>query len=71
MKLKKVEAIKRVVENNDGQATLQEIYANAKKYKKDVETAADWKAGFRGVLYRDVRNGKTFKKIHEATYGLM
>ncbi len=70
MKLAKVEAIKKVMEKNDGQATLQEIYANARKYKMDVEKSVDWKAGLRGALYREVRNGRTFKKIHEATYGL-
>ncbi len=67
----KVEAIKKVMEANDGKATLSEIYAKAKRYKKDVEQAADWKAGLRGVLYREVRAGKTFKKIQEAEYGLI
>ena len=67
----KVEAIKKVMKANGGNATLPEIYQQAKKYKKDVDQSADWKAGLRGVLYREVRNGKTFYKVHEATYGLM
>ncbi|MEM0989691.1 MAG: hypothetical protein AAGK00_12470 [Pseudomonadota bacterium] len=59
------------MEKNGGKATLSQIYAQAKKYKKDVDQAADWKAGLRGVLYREVRAGKTFKKIHDAEYGLI
>jgi len=56
---------------NGGSATLRQIYAEAKKYKSDVDSAADWKAGLRGVLYREVRAEKTFKKLHEATYALV
>lgn len=67
----KVQAIKEVMRANGGQATLAEIYKNIKKYKDDVDRAEDWKAGVRGVLYREVRADKTFKKVTEATYGLI
>jgi len=68
----KVEAIKLVMRDHGGQATLTQIYNETKKYKKDVDQSEDnWKAGLRGVLYREVRNNKTFKKVHEATYGLI
>ena len=67
----KVQAIKKVMEKNGGKATLGQIYAQAKKFKKDVEQAADWKAGLRGVLYREVRAGKNFKKVQNAKYGLI
>ena len=66
----KVEAIKKVMKANGGTATLALSYKQVKRFKKDVDQAADWKAGLRGVLYREVRNHKTFKKVHEATYGL-
>jgi predicted nucleotide-binding protein (sugar kinase/HSP70/actin superfamily) len=66
----KVEAIRKVMEANGGTATLSQIYKQVKKYKEDIDQAADWKAGLRGVLYREVRNNKTFKKVHESTYGL-
>lgn len=67
----KVEAIKKVMEANGGSATLKQIYAQAKKYKPDIDQARDWKAGLRGVLYREVRNNRTFKKEHEATYAIL
>ena len=67
----KVEAIRKVMEANGGQATLAQIYKKAKKYKKDVDHADDWKAGLRSVLYREVRNNKNFKKVHDAEYGLI
>ncbi len=67
----KVQAIEKVMKANGGKATLAEIYKQAKRYKKDIDKAADWKAGLRGVLYREVRAGKTFKKIQEAEYGLI
>lgn len=67
----KVEAIRKVLEANGGQGTLQTIYSEAKKYKEDVDRAKDWKAGLRGVLYREVRNGRNFKKVSNGLYGLM
>lgn len=67
----KVEAIKKVMSANGGKATLQQIYQQAKRYKKDIDQANDWKAGLRGVLYREVRNNRTFRKIHDAEYGLI
>ena len=71
MNMTKVEAIKKVMEAHEGKATLSQIYNETKRYKKDVDQADDWKAGLRGVLYREVRNGRNFKKVDEATYGLV
>jgi hypothetical protein len=67
----KIEAIKKVMQANNGSATLQEIYTQTKKYKRDVDKSGDWKAGLRGVLYREVRNGRRFKKLQDAHYGLI
>jgi hypothetical protein len=66
----KVQAIVKVMQENGGQATLQEIYQRAGRYYKGVKASADWQAGLRGVLYREVSKGRTFKKISEATYAL-
>jgi hypothetical protein len=66
----KVEAIVQVMKKNGGSATLQEIYQNAGKYYKGVKSSVNWQAGLRGVLYRELRQGKTFKKIDGATYAL-
>ena len=80
----KVDAIKRVMEDNGGKATLQQIYEQAGRYYPDVDRAKDWKAGLSGVLYREIRNQPsrrsasassrrlgTFEKIDKATYGLI
>ena len=67
----KVDAIKKVMQENGGQATLQEIYQKAGRYYKGVKASEDWQAGLRGVLYREIRNGKTFKKVGEAAYALI
>jgi len=66
----KVQAIVKVMQDNGGRATLQEIYQRAGHYYKGVKAAQDWQAGLRGVLYREVRLGRTFTKIGEATYAL-
>ena len=66
----KVQAIVKVIEFNGGTATLQEIYQRAGRYYKGVKAAEDWQAGLRGVLYREIRNGRTFTKLGAATYGL-
>jgi hypothetical protein len=58
------------MQDNGGKATLQEIYQRAGRYYKGVKASVDWQAGLRGVLYREVSNGKTFKKLTEATYAL-
>ena len=71
MDMTKVEAIKEVMNANGGAATLNQIYNEAKKYKSDIDKANEWKAGLRGVLYREVRANQTFRKIHEATYSLI
>ena len=67
----KVEAIRRVMKTHGGKATLSQLYKGVKKYKRDVDRAEDWKSGLRGVLYREVRNSRNFKKIHDAEYGLI
>ncbi len=67
----KVEAIEKVMIENGGTATLQDIYQQAGKYYPNVDASKEWKAGLRGVLYRQIRKGRTFRKIDKATYGLL
>jgi len=67
----KVQAIVKVMQENGGQATLQEIYQKASRYYKGVKAADDWQAGLRGVLYREIRNGRTFKRVGIGTYALI
>lgn len=66
----KVEAIAKVMEDNGGTATLSQIYDNITKYYPTAKDSKDWKAGLRGVLYREIRNNKRFKKIGLSIYAL-
>lgn len=66
----KVQAIVKVIQANGGQANLQTIYQQIGRYYKGAKASTEWSAGIRGVMYREIRNGKTFKKIDDATYGL-
>lgn len=65
----KVEAIKRVLEDNNGVAVWSIIYNQIEKYYPEVKRQKDWKAGVRGVLYRDV--GKNFKMLEEGIVALI
>ena len=66
----KVEAIKKVLEDNNGTATLAEIYNNIEKYYPEAKSSEQWEAGIRGVLYREIREKKGFKKIGLSIYAL-
>ena len=62
----KVEAIERVMNDYGGIATLNIIYSDIEKYYPNAKASAEWQAGIRGVLYRDIN--KRFKKLDTATY---
>lgn len=64
----KVEAIKKVLEDNGGSGTLEIIYKNIEKYYPDAKKPDKWDAGIRGVLYRAI--GKDFKKIGLGVFAL-
>lgn len=66
----KVEAIKKVLDDNSGIATWEIIYNEIEKYYPEAKASAEWQAGIRGVLYREIKNRRNFKKIDEATYSL-
>ena len=66
----KVEAIKKVLEVNGGTASLTDIYNNIEKYYPTAKSSEQWEAGIRGVLYREIRNKKLFKKIGLSIYAL-
>lgn len=65
----KVEAIKKVLEDNDGIAVWNIIYNQLEKYYPKIKRQKDWKAGVRGVLYRDL--GKKFKMLDEGIISLI
>lgn len=66
----KVEAIQKVMEDNNGSASLDVIYQNIDKYYPTAKDSNEWEAGIRGVLYREIRNNKRFKKIGLSIYAL-
>lgn len=65
----KVDAIKKVLEDNDGIAVWNIIYNQLEKYYPEIKKQKDWKAGVRGVLYRDL--GKNFKMVDEGVIALL
>lgn len=65
----KVEAIKKVLEDNGGVAIWRIIYNQIEKYYPEIKRQKDWKAGVRGVLYRDL--GKNFKMLEEGIVALI
>ena len=66
----KIEAIRKVIKANNGLATLEQIYRQIAKYKRDAKQAVDWKAGIRGVINREVAKGKHFKRVYPGTYSI-
>ncbi|MFA4047164.1 hypothetical protein HPS54_11720 [Prevotella sp. PCHR] len=66
----KVEAIAKVMEDNGGTASLDIIYRNICKYYPDAKSSKEWEAGIRGVLYREIRNNRRFKKIGLSIYAI-
>jgi hypothetical protein len=66
----KVEAIKKVLEDNGGIATWEIIYNEIENYYPDAKKPKEWSAGIRGVLYREIKNNKNFKKIDEGVFAI-
>jgi len=67
----KVEAIKKVLEDNGGIATWEIIYNEIERYYPMAKASMEWQAGIRGVLYREIKNQRNFKKVDESTYSLV
>lgn len=66
----KVEAIRKVLEANGGAATWDIIYSNIEKYYPAAKEMKEWQAGIRGVLYREIKNHRSFKKIGLGIFAL-
>ena len=67
----KIEAIKKVIEDNGGTATCDVIYNNIEKYYPNIKVQKDWQAGIRGVFYRELYSNKYFKQIGFGIIGLI
>lgn len=66
----KVEAIRKLIEDNGGIATWDIIYSNIEKYYHAAKEMKEWQAGIRGVLYREIKNNRNFKKIGFGIFAL-
>lgn len=67
----KADAIRKVMEDHGGRATLKVIYEKTGKYYPDIKRAKTWKGGLRGALYREIYRGRYFKKISKGAYCLI
>lgn len=66
----KVEAIVKLMEDNGGVASLKYIYDNIIKYYPSAKQSDEWEAGLRGVLYRELKKQRLFKKVGLSIYAL-
>ena len=66
----KVDAIKKVMEENKGVATWKQIYDTIERFYPPAKVSKEWKAGIRGVLYREIKNKKNFKRIGLGIFAL-
>lgn len=66
----KVEAIEKVMKDNGGTASFGIIYNNICQHYPSAKDSKEWEAGIRGVLYREIRNNRRFKKIGLSIYAL-
>ena len=58
------------MEDNNGTASWDIIYNNIEKYYPTAKCSVEWEAGIRGVLYREIRANKNFKKIGLSVFAL-
>lgn len=70
VKMTKLEAIRRVLADNGGAANWGIIYDNVEKYYPAAKQSDAWKAGVRGILYREIQEGGTIKKIGLGSFAL-
>lgn len=71
MEITKVDAIIKVMQDHNGLANWKILYNELEKYYPNIKNQIDWKAGIRGVLYREINNNKNFKKIGEGLFSLI
>ena len=66
----KVEAIKKLMQDNGGLASWKYIYDNIEKYYPVAKVSSEWEAGIRGVLYREIKNKQNFKRVSFGVFAL-
>lgn len=66
----KVSALKKLLQDNGGAASWQYIYDNIEKYYPAAKVSKEWEAGMRGILYREIKNNRNFKRVGFGVYAL-
>lgn len=66
----KIEAIRKVLEDNNGSATLGTIYNSIEKYYPGAKSSCEWEAGIRGIIYRDLKEKDGLKRIGLGIFAL-
>lgn len=57
----KVQAVVEVLQEKGGKATWPEIYNAISIFYPEAKVSKFWQEGIRGVVYREIRAGQTFK----------
>lgn len=58
----KVKATEKLLTDFGGIATWKQIYNNIENYYPDIKNSSEWQAALRGVIYREIKDNKYFKK---------
>ena len=64
----KVQALRKLMDDNGGVASWKYIYDNVERYYPAAKVSNKWKEGLRGVLYREIKQGRNFKRIGLGIY---
>lgn len=69
--LTKVQAIKEVIKACGGSATWDDIYSKIELFYPNIKSSIEWKAGIRGVLYRELKSNRTFQRNNDGSFSLI
>ena len=67
----KVQAIAKVMQDNGGLSNWAMIYNEIERYYPTIKKSQQWQAGIRGVLYREIKAGRNFKKLDNSLFALI
>jgi len=67
----KVQAIRKVIEDNGGSADVATIYNEITKYHRKAKESEHWQEEIRYVIYREIHNNKTFRHVGYGLFGLI
>lgn len=68
--LTKVEAVVAIIKKHKGQATWEQIYNQIERFYPGAKNSKFWQEGIRGIVYREIRYGRTFEMASRSTVAL-